>query len=633
MVGKFLLGMISGGLVVTGGLVVGSVLFPTRPANDNLAAAAEVDAPITAPEATTAEAGSAAIPKQPAEDALPQTYPADAGAAEVAAEAPVAEPVTGDLATTAPDPAAKPDLGAAETTPEAPAGDVLAVEPAAPIPAEVAQPTPPAEPVKPSDPAPDVAAAEPETSATALADPASEILLAEAAPDTVTAELAPVAEPAPETVPETVLAEAAAPEPTPVAEPEPVAVVPAAEPEPSAAEPAPDAQPEPAGAAAAEAEPSPVVEPVADEPDVALEAEAPAPSPAPAGEPLPVEAQAPDLAEAPDLADAPDAATPAPTESPAVESPADAPALSDPEVTDPAMPGTRPAVLPGVAEADPAPAEETRSSTFKPAPGLPRAGEGVIVGREAGTEAAEPADPAATDPAAADPDAAPVDPRPIAQFAAAFENPEAKPTLAIVLIDDGRAELDRAGIAALPFPVTFALDPLDPASAERAATYRGAGKEVIMLVTGIAEGAMASDVEVAFQSMEQGLPEAVAVMDLPEPSFQNRRPLAATVVPILKEQGRGLLTWDAGLNAADQVARREDLAAAVIFRDLGSAGADAAAVRRLLDRAVFKAGQEGRASVVGKADPATVAALLEWSVEGKSATVALAPVTAVLTVE
>jgi polysaccharide deacetylase 2 family uncharacterized protein YibQ len=615
LVGKFLLGMISGGLVVTGGLVVGSVLFPTRPANDNLAASAEAEAPITAPDATTAEAGSAAIPNAPDEDALPQTDPTDAG---VAATAPVAEPVTEDLASAASDPAAKPDLGAAETTPEAPVADVLAVEPAAPIPAEVAQPTPPAEPVKPSDPVPDVAAAEPEAPTAAPADPASELLLAEAAPDTVTAELAPVAEPAPETVPETVLAEATAPEPTAVAEPAPIADEPAAEP-------APAAQPEPAVAVPAEAEPSPEVEPTADEPAVAAEAEADAP----AGEALPVEAQTPDPVDAPDLAEAPDAATPDPAEVPAAE----APALSDPAVTDPAMPGTRPAVLPGVAEADPAPAEEARNSTFKPAPSLPRAGEGVIVGRDTGTEVAEPADPAATDPAAADPAAAPVDPRPIAQFAAAFENPEAKPTLAIVLIDDGRAELDRAGLAALPFPVTFALDPLDPASAERAAIYRGAGKEVIMLVTGIAEGAMASDVEVAFQSMEQGLPEAVAVMDLPEPSFQNRRPLAATVVPILKEQGRGLLTWDAGLNAADQVARREDLAAAVIFRDLGSAGADAAAVRRLLDRAVFKAGQEGRASVVGKADPATVAALLEWTVEGKSATVALAPVTAVLTVE
>jgi polysaccharide deacetylase 2 family uncharacterized protein YibQ len=56
-------------------------------------------------------------------------------------------------------------------------------------------------------------------------------------------------------------------------------------------------------------------------------------------------------------------------------------------------------------------------------------------------------------------------------------------------------------------------------------------------------------------------------------------------------------------------------------------------VRRLLDRAVFKAGQDGLVSVVGKADPATVAALLEWTVEGKAATVALAPVTAVLKVD
>ena len=95
-----------------------------------------------------------------------------------------------------------------------------------------------------------------------------------------------------------------------------------------------------------------------------------------------------------------------------------------------------------------------------------------------------------------------------------------------------------------------------------------------MLATGIAEGAQASDVEVAFQSMAQGLPEAVAVMDLPQPVFQNTRPLASLVVPVIGAQGRGLLTWDQGLNAADQVARREGIAAAVIFRDLGSAGTD-----------------------------------------------------------
>ena len=174
---------------------------------------------------------------------------------------------------------------------------------------------------------------------------------------------------------------------------------------------------------------------------------------------------------------------------------------------------------------------------------------------------------------------------------------------------------------------------LDPATPERAAIYRSAGREVVMLATGIAEGALASDVEVAFQSMEQGLPEAVAVMDLADPAFQNNRGLASAVVPILKAQGRGLLTWDAGLNAADQVARREDLEAAVVFRDLGAAGADRVALRRLLDRAVFKAGQDGQVAVVGEANSDTVAALLEWSVEGKAATVALAPLTAVLKID
>ena len=87
------------------------------------------------------------------------------------------------------------------------------------------------------------------------------------------------------------------------------------------------------------------------------------------------------------------------------------------------------------------------------------------------------------------------------------------------------------------------------------------------------------------------------------------------------------------MNAADQVARREDVEAATVFRDISTAGSDRVAVRRLLDRAVFKAGQEGRVAVVGTADAETLAALLEWTVEGKAATVALAPVTAVLKID
>jgi uncharacterized protein len=291
------------------------------------------------------------------------------------------------------------------------------------------------------------------------------------------------------------------------------------------------------------------------------------------------------------------------------------------------------AAEPAVPEAGTLPEDgglEPSDSTFEPSPGLGDKTEGVIVGRlprigDAPVEEAPALDAAETVPEA--------DTRPIVQFAATFENLEAKPLLALVLIDPGTADLDRTGLATLPFPVSFALDPLDPATPERAAIYRAAGREVVMLATGIAEGAQASDIEVAFQSMAQGLPEAVAVMDLAEPLFQDRRPLASLVVPVVGAQGRGLLTWDQGLNAADQVARRDDVPAAVVFRDLASGGTDSAAIRRTLDRAVFKAGQDGRVTVAATASTEIVAALLEWTVEGRSATVALAPLTAVLTVE
>jgi uncharacterized protein len=152
-----------------------------------------------------------------------------------------------------------------------------------------------------------------------------------------------------------------------------------------------------------------------------------------------------------------------------------------------------------------------------------------------------------------------------------------------------------------------------------------------MLATGIPEGATPADLEQTFQAHAAALPEAVAVIDLADAGFQNDRQLATQLVPILAAQGRGLLTWDKGLNAADQVARREALPTAMVFRSLDAEGEDAAVIRRYLDRAAFKAAQEGAVTVVGQARPETVAALLEWAVEGRASTVALAPVSAVLT--
>lgn len=583
MVGKFLLGMVSGGLVVAGGLIVASAVAPMRPANDT--------PPVPGAEAQVAPAA------EPADAAV-----AVAEAQAEPAPAAPAESVAADPSAVQPD--VQPEIAGAVDGPTAPEAEAAALaEPAAPAPAEVAAPETSTVPAKPAETVADVAAAAPDPAAPAAKE---DTVLADAGPAAAVPVASPVPKPPADPAPQP---EEPAAEPTPPPDPDPQAAATAETVQPDAVETAP------AAPASPQAKPGPV-------PDIA------------AADPGPVAAIDPEPGVAADVAPPGAKIMPAPV------------GLGGGTDT---MPGTPPEAMPGRPEApiidaplgkaplgkalaDGTRVAETPAPTFKPTPGLLDSGEGLIIGRGANDAPAGVAGDPNADPSA-DPNANPEDPRPIARFAARFENPGAKPPLAVVLIDRGQPELDRAGLAALPFPVSFALDPLDPATPDRAALYRAAGREVVMLVTGIATGAQASDVEVAFQAMEQGLPEAVAAMDLADPAFQNNRGLASAVVPILKAQGRGLLTWDKGLNAADQVARRENLEAAVVFRDLGPAGTDRVAIRRLLDRAVFKAGQDGRVAVVGEADPETVAALLEWSGEDRAGTVALAPLTAVLRVD
>lgn len=269
-------------------------------------------------------------------------------------------------------------------------------------------------------------------------------------------------------------------------------------------------------------------------------------------------------------------------------------------------------------------------STLAPAPALAGAIDGVKTNRlpRIGDSAGAAADATPSDAASKA-----ADDRPLSKFAQAFDNPEGKPVFAIVLIDDGSDGIDRAALAALPFPVSFALDPTNPKAAEYAAIYRAGGQEVVILAGSLFKGASASDVEVTLGAMAATLPEAVAVMDTPDHAFQGDRPLASLVVPVIGDQGRGVLSWDQGLNAADQVARREAVPSASAFRDLDGGAEAAPVIRRYLDRAAFKAAQEGHVTVVGRTRPDTIAAILEWSVEGRAATVALAPISAVLTTD
>ncbi len=298
--------------------------------------------------------------------------------------------------------------------------------------------------------------------------------------------------------------------------------------------------------------------------------------------------------------------------------------IADPEPVDPPAP-VAPTAPPETPAKPPSEITSLLPSTIAPDTGLNEPVAGVTTGRLPSIAAAAPKPEITTAPAPA-----PGTTTPLIRYARSFANPANKPLFAIVLLDTGTADLNRAQLAALPFPVSFVIDPLNPDAAQAAAIYRGAGQEVLMLATGIPAGATASDLEQTFQAHADALPEAVAILDLAEGGFQNDRPLATQVVPILKAQGRGLLTYDKGLNAADQVARREDLPAATIFRSLDAEGEETALIRRYLDRAAFKAAQDGRVVVLGQTRPETIAALLEWTVEGRAAAVALAPASAVV---
>lgn len=390
-------------------------------------------------------------------------------------------------------------------------------------------------------------------------------------------------------------------------------------------------EPAPAGA-----QPSAVTEAPA-APGAAAEVGAAPAAPA-AGEPLPGPATmapgprvpAADLAPA-----APDAPAPQVQSEPSKDALLE-PAPAPPSDAAPKMPAVAaepaPAVQPAPTTTPPqpeaAPKESTtatiqdnKPSTLPSAKALPKVATGVTVNQlpQVGAPPVTAPTPAAAGP--------------LALYARSFEGGKGKPLFAILLRDIGAAGMDRAELARLPFPVSFVVDPLAPDAEQAEQAYRAAGQEVLILATGIPAGATAADIEQTFQSVTETLPETVAMIDATEAGFQDNRPLASLVIPVLKAGGRGLVTYDRGLNAADQIARREGLPAATIFRRLDAEGEAKAVIRRYLDRAAFKAAQDGKVVVIGDTRPETIAALLEWTVEGRAASVALAPVSAVLSAD
>lgn len=534
----------------------------------------------------------------------------------VAEQAPPPEPPkAAEAAAPSPD---QPDT-ATESEPALAAGDV-------PQGSEFAQPK--------EDGATDLPAAD--TDVAAEAAPEAPPVQAEPAP--ALADTAPAAQPAPTEAPDAPAADTAKAEPAPAA-PEPQADEKLA----LATEQAPDlpeavSEPVPAVDSttdAAEPTPAPTPEP-APQPE-------PTPEPAPAPQPEPAEAPSPEPAPQPSadeqaivvVPDTGDDDAPGPVSDPEVDAqiPLDPPppdggggGAADGEggegADGEAAPDAKPAlaVSPGAKFVKVAPSQQTTELASNEASSTVKVNRPDTSGGDAAAGSFDV-------PATAVPQESP-----IRRFGASFSNPDGKPVLALVILDRGVAEggLDPSAIAALPFPVTVALDPSRADAAEAAALYRKAGAEVVLMASDLPQGATPADLEVAYQAYVSAVPEAIGLLGGSRSEIQRSSLVAQHVAALLKADGRGMITYDQGLNPGRRAAETLGVPTAAIERVYGTAEDNSGTLTRELDRAAFTAGQRGRLVIAVPSTPEAVTGLVAWAAGPGAAGVAIAPISAVM---
>ncbi len=224
---------------------------------------------------------------------------------------------------------------------------------------------------------------------------------------------------------------------------------------------------------------------------------------------------------------------------------------------------------------------------------------------------------------------------PFARFRLPFTRPEGRPLMAVILIDAGEAGLDAEVLTTFSFPVTFALDPNAPGVTARAKAFRAAGNFEIAALAPIAASGLAKEhdaarVRATLTAAFARLPEAIALVDEPEALIQQTPGLGEQVVAVLAEQGRGLVTYDLGLNTTGRKARAAGIPAGTVFRVLDADRESGIVIKRYLDRAALEARKTGAVIVLGHTYPETVTALFSWALSAKAGAVALAPLSAVL---
>ena len=107
--------------------------------------------------------------------------------------------------------------------------------------------------------------------------------------------------------------------------------------------------------------------------------------------------------------------------------------------------------------------------------------------------------------------------------------------------------------------------------------------------------------------------------------------VASGVVEHIAQSGHGLVLLPQGRNAAQPFALPEKMPSVSVFRDLDGQGQGAAVVRRFLEHAASRAGQNGPVVLLGRLRPDTVSSLRRWGSNGPgSAAVDIVPISSLL---
>lgn len=260
---------------------------------------------------------------------------------------------------------------------------------------------------------------------------------------------------------------------------------------------------------------------------------------------------------------------------------------------------------------------------------LPQVGSSVVTNRlpsvgGATAEAEAPAEEAAAAEQSAE------DVGALRAYGQQVEGTEGKSLFGIVLIDSGEDGIPREDLMKLAVPVTIAIDPTADNATQIMEDYRAAGVEVVAIANELPTASSPSDVAVAVEAYFANLPQSIGIMDPLDGRIQSNRSLLQPVLGAIRSSGHGLITYDRGLNTAQQAARREDIPAATVFRILDAELEEGPKIKRYMDRAAFNANRDGAVVVVGRSYPATVQAIVEWVLEKKESGIAMVPVSAVM---